>query len=85
MFRRRKPASDAPAPAGFESTIPLQFVMGQDLLEFRPRVTSAEQVREVEVRAWDPINQKVMVATAPATATSAQLSADSGKPRGHVR
>ncbi len=75
MFRRRKPASAAPGTAGFESTIPLQFVMGQDLLEFRPRVTSAEQVREVEVRAWDPINQKVMVATAPATAASAKLSA----------
>ncbi len=29
----------------------------------------------MEVRAWDPINQKVMVATAPATATSAKLSA----------
>ena len=64
-----------PGTAGFEFTIPLQFVMGQDLLEFRPRITSAEQVREVEVRAWDPINQKVMVATAPATATSAKLSA----------
>jgi phage protein D len=76
QFRRPAPASGAPAEGDFESRDPLQLVMGQELLEFRPRITSSEQVTEVEVRAWDPGRKQVMVATAPAATTSAQLKAD---------
>ncbi len=50
--------------------------MGQELLEFRPRITRSEQVKEVEVRAWDPSRKQVLVATAPAATTSAQLTSD---------
>lgn len=75
-FRKPAPASEAPGEGDFESRDPLQLVMGQDLLEFRPRITSSEQVKEVEVRAWDPNRKQVMVATAPAATTSAQLDSD---------
>jgi phage protein D len=76
QFRKPAPASGAPAEGDFASSDPLQLVMGQELLEFRPRITSSEQVTEVEVRAWDPSRKQVMVATAPAATTSAQLKAD---------
>jgi len=76
QFRKPAPASDAPAEGDFESRDPLQLVMGQELLEFRPRITSSEQVKEVEVRAWDPSRKRVMVATAPAATMSAQLKTD---------
>jgi phage protein D len=67
-------ASGAPAEGDFSSENPLQLVMGQDLLEFRPRVTSAQQVPEVEARGWDPIAKKELTARAAASATSAELS-----------
>ncbi|MET0771472.1 MAG: VgrG-related protein [Candidatus Limnocylindrales bacterium] len=76
QFRKPPPASGAPAEGDFESRDPLQLVMGQELLEFRPRITSSEQVKEVEVRAWDPSRKQVMVATTPAATSSAQLKAD---------
>ncbi|MEZ4597566.1 MAG: VgrG-related protein, partial [Chloroflexota bacterium] len=76
QFRKPTPASGAPDEGDFESKDPLQLVMGQELLEFRPRITSSEQVKEVEVRAWDPSRKQVMVATAPAATTSAQLASD---------
>ena len=50
----RRPRAMLPAEGDFESQDPLQLVMGQELLEFRPRITASEQVNEVEVRAWDP-------------------------------
>lgn len=76
QFRKPAPASGAPGEGDFESQDPLQLVMGQELLEFRPRITSSEQVKEVEVRAWDPMRKQVMVATAPAATGSAQLTTD---------
>src|SRR5215472_5479704 len=48
-FRKPVPSEDAPAQGGFDSTNPLQLVPGKDLLEFRPRVTSSEQVNDVKV------------------------------------
>ena len=76
QFRKPAPASGGPGEGDFESSDPLQLVMGQELLEFRPRITSSEQVKEVEVRAWDPSRKQVMMATAPAATTSAQLASD---------
>lgn len=75
-FRRPSQASGAPDEGDFDSQDPLQLVMGQELLEFRPRITSMEQVGEVEARSWDPGRKQVMVATARAATTSAQLSTD---------
>ncbi len=79
QFRRPPDAGGGPSTSDFESKDPLQLVMGQDLTEFRPRITSSAQVSEVEVRAWDQVNQKVMVATSKATATGAKLSTDPGR------
>ena len=74
FFGRPRQASEGPAEGDFSSQDPLQLVMGQDLLEFRPRITSAEQVETVEVRGWDPQRKEKVVANAPASASSAQLS-----------
>lgn len=72
-FRRPRPASEGPAQGDLSSTNPLQLVMGQDLVEFRPRVTSAGQVTKVEVRGWDPTARQPVVATAPAGTSLAEL------------
>ena len=83
----RKPVASAEAPAGgdFSSKDPLQLVIGQDLLEFRPRITSSEQVKEVEVRGWDPIKKQAVVGSAAAGTTSAKLSSNPGAAGRHVR
>jgi len=72
-FRRPREAADAPEGGDFSSEDPLQLVFGQDLLEFRPRVTSSGQVSRVEVRGWDPATKQAVVGTAPAGTTAAQL------------
>ncbi|MBX3030699.1 MAG: VgrG-related protein [Chloroflexi bacterium] len=73
QFRKPAPASEAPGVSGFESTDTLQMVMGQDLLEFRPRITSSEQVAEVEVRSWDVQAKQPITAVEASAASSAQL------------
>jgi phage protein D len=77
----RKPVASAEAPSGgdFSSKDPLQLVFGQDLLEFRPRITSSEQVKEVRVRGWDPIKKQAVVGSAAAGTTSAKLSSNPGE------
>ena len=75
-FRKQPQASDAPGEGDFESQSELELVMGKELLEFRPRITSSEQVSEVEVRAWDAIKKQAMVATAAASAGNAKLTTD---------
>lgn len=77
-FRRPREAAEAPAGGDFSSTDPLQLVFGQDLLEFRPRVTSSGQVSSVEVRGWDPATKQAIVGTAQAGTTAAQLPDDPG-------
>jgi phage protein D len=72
-FQRPKESSHAPAASDLSSTDPLQLVLGQDLLEFSPRVTSSEQVSEVHVRGWDPKQKVAVVGTATAATVSAQL------------
>ncbi len=72
-FRKPTPSSDAPSEGDFHSTNPLQMVFGSDLLEFRPRVSAAEQVKEVKVRGWDPKAKKAIIGSAPASASSASL------------
>lgn len=77
-FRRPRVAAEAPAGGDFSSTDPLQLVFGQDLLEFRPRVTSSGQVSRVEVRGWDPATKQAIVGTAQAGTTAAQLPDNPG-------
>lgn len=74
-FRRPRPAEEAPAAGDLRASDPLQLVFGKDLLEFRPRVSSAEQVKEVKVRTWDPKLKQALVGAAQAGTTSVQLRA----------
>lgn len=72
-FHRPTPSSEAPGEGDFHSGNALQMVFGSDLLEFHPRVTSAEQVKEVKVRGWDPKTKQAIIGSAPAGASSAAL------------
>jgi phage protein D len=72
-FRKPAPSQQAPAQGDLHSSDPLQLVFGQDLLEFRPRVSSSEQVKDVKVRGWDPKAKQVVIGSAPAGTTSVQL------------
>jgi phage protein D len=72
-FRKPTPSSEAPGQGDFQSSNPLQLVFGQDLIEFRPRVSSAEQVKEVKVRGWDPKAKQVLIGSAPASTSSASV------------
>jgi len=72
---------------GFDTANPLQLKLGEELIRFQAVVTSAEQVKEVQVRGWDPTQKRAVVATASAqTATSsvsaqpADLAASFGSP-----
>jgi len=70
-FRAPRPAQDAPA-AGTPPSDPLLLRQGTDLVRFRAVITSAEQVKEVQVRGWDVARKKALIATAPASTRSAQ-------------
>jgi phage protein D/phage baseplate assembly protein gpV len=72
-FRRPAQASEGPGSGDYASTDPAQLVFGQDLLEFRPRVTSAGQVGEVQVRGWSVAEKAALVGTAPGGTTAVQL------------
>ena len=72
-FRKPTKSSEAPGQGDYQSSNPLQLVFGQDLIEFYPRVSSAEQVKEVKVRGWDPKTKKALVGSAPASTSSAAL------------
>src|SRR5215468_9595569 len=72
-FQKPPQAADAPAATG-TTTNPLVLQQGRDLLRFRSVVTSAEQVKEVEVRGWDVASKKALKATHPAATTSADLA-----------
>jgi len=73
-FGRARTAADAPQAAGVADQNPLVLKLGTDLLRFRTTVTSAEQVKEVQVRGWDVAQKRALVATAPAKTTSAVLA-----------
>ena len=62
-----------PTAGGAESRDPLVLRLGSDLLRFRAVVTSAEQVKEVEVRGWDTATKQPLTATQPATTTAVSL------------
>lgn len=72
-FRQRPGADEAPMEGDLSMHQPLQLVWGANLQEFYPRITAAEQVREVQVRSWDVANKQELVGQATATTTSAAL------------
>src|SRR2546427_11938275 len=64
-------ASAAPQNGTYQNhNDPLQLVFGDDLIEFRPRVTSAEQVNDVKVRGWDPVQKQAVIGSANAAAVT---------------
>ncbi|TMC64671.1 MAG: phage late control D family protein [Chloroflexota bacterium] len=76
-FRQPLQASNGPQSGNYQShTDPLQLVFGDDLIEFRPRVTSAEQVSTVKVRGWDPDGKQVMIGSASAGTVAAAVQDD---------
>jgi phage protein D/phage baseplate assembly protein gpV len=71
-FREARPAGDAPDPNAPRSE-PLALRQGTDLLRFRSIVTSAQQVKEVQVRGWDVAEKRALIGTAPSRSTGTQL------------
>jgi phage protein D len=78
-FRSPRPAQDAPTPGGSASD-PLLLRQGQDLVRFRAVVTSAAQVKEVQVRGWDVGQKRALVGSSAAKTVSAQLSSGEASP-----
>lgn len=74
-FLKPTPSSQGPQDGDFASSDPTQLVLGQELLEFMPRVTSSGQVKEVQVRGWDHRTKQPLVGVAQAIASSARLKA----------
>lgn len=66
-------ARGAPAAGGADNPDPLVLRLGSDLLRIRAVVTSAEQVKEVEVRGWDTATKQPLTATEPAATAAAEL------------
>jgi phage protein D len=52
----------------------LALTMGEQLLAFAPRISSATQVKDTRVRSWDPRTKAAIVGSAPAKTGSARLS-----------
>ena len=76
-FRQPIQASGAPQTGDYRNhNDPLQLVFGDGLIEFRPRISSAEQVSTVNVRGWDPKGKQVMVGTASAATVAAAVQDD---------
>jgi phage protein D len=76
-FRQPVQASGAPQPGDFQNhSDPLQLVFGHNLLEFRPRISSAEQVTGINVRGWDPDQKQVMVGSAQPGTVAASVQKD---------
>jgi phage protein D/phage baseplate assembly protein gpV len=71
----RNPAASDKAPAAstdLATQDPLQLVFGANLLRLQATVTSAEQVKEVSVRGWDPERKEAVVGQAPVETNGAR-------------
>ncbi len=76
-FRKPVEASGAPQSGTYQNhSDPLQLVFGEDLIEFRPRVTSAEQVKDVKVRGWDPVQKQAVIGSGNAGTVAADSLQD---------
>ena len=73
----RVPPGSGEAPGGGDDLAaaarPGQLLLGGNLLRFRPRVTAAEQVSEVQVRGWDPAGKQPVLGSAPAATSSTSV------------
>ena len=75
-FKRPTESADAPATGDVGTEDPVQLVWGNNLLEFRARISAVAQVSEVKVRGWDVTKKKAVIGKADATATNAELSTE---------
>ena len=75
-FRPSADADGGPNPGDFGTTDPLQLIAGSNLLQFSVRTTAAQQVANVDVRGWDPVQKKELVATAEANTRATLLDQD---------
>ncbi len=73
-FTKPADSDDAPSVQAKARQNPLVLEAGQNLVSVRAGVSSAEQVKQVEVRGWDYLGKQVVSATAPASTTSADLT-----------
>jgi phage protein D/phage baseplate assembly protein gpV len=69
-FRTPVSSKAAPPQSDLQSDDPLTLAVGANLLSLRSAVTAAQQVKEVQVRGWDPVTKQAVVATAPAATDS---------------
>jgi phage protein D len=53
-----------PGPNGRAARAAIRLAWGDNLRSFRPRLSTAEQVNEVEVRGWDPKRKREVVGSA---------------------
>ena len=72
-FRRPESATTAPSGQSGARQDPLVLERGVNLISLRANVTASDQVPDVEVRGWDAVTKKPLVATAPAATRSATL------------
>ncbi len=77
QLQLRKRATSAAAPPDF-GTDPRRLLFGANLEAFHARLSSAEQVGQVEVRGWDQDRKEAVVATVPAGTEAAAV--DKAKP-----
>ncbi|HEV2372545.1 MAG TPA: VgrG-related protein [Streptosporangiaceae bacterium] len=77
MLNWRSPGNSSDAPSGNSDLAtpaqPYQLMLGGNMARFRPRVTAAEQVSEVQVRGWDPVAKQAVVGSASAATTSTSV------------
>ncbi len=73
LFKKPVESSSGPAEGEALGANPTALVWGDDLLDFRARMSAVAQVSKVEVRGWDPVAKKEIVGTAQANATNADL------------
>lgn len=57
FVREKKLCLQPPQPAG----VPIELQWGASLLEFRPRLATADQVTAVTVRGWDPDRRQELI------------------------
>ncbi|HEV2360669.1 MAG TPA: VgrG-related protein [Acidimicrobiales bacterium] len=78
-FRQPQSTSGAPPPGSVDGgDSPLQLTMGAQVLKLRGVISSSDQVSSIQVRGWDPIAKKPIVATAQAGTTNAKTAASPG-------
>lgn len=72
-FMARTDAADGPQPGDLRSRDRLQLVPGRTVQRLTVRVTSAQQVKQVRARGWDPETKAEVVATVDPATRSASL------------